>query len=159
MTRGSTVPSALDNLPWAVMFLIKQVIKIHRDYTTQLHQQTKINLIKTQFLKEWWFLGFSHSSMRILWCPEGSLKPGINWRCQKDLWRRHQVTGWDKDDGSLFNPERDWKEWCGPRRPEPDFWFNPWLTYLCCVNSLGPTCLTFPSPKKQRQSLGLSWGL
>ena len=33
-------------------FFIKQVIKIHCDYNMQLHQPTKINLIKTQFLKE-----------------------------------------------------------------------------------------------------------
>lgn len=149
MTRGSTIPSALDNLPWAVIFSFKkQVIKIHHDYNMQLHQQTKINLIKTQFFKEWWFLGFSHSSARFLWCPEGSLKPGINRRCQKDLWRRHQVTGWDKDDGSLFNLERDWKRVVRSLGSGARFPVQPLAHYLCYVNSLRPTAQPPPHLKE-----------
>ena len=104
----------------------------------QLHSQTKINLIKTQFLKEWWLLGFLHSSVKILWCPEGSLHLGINRRCQKDLWRRHQAAGWDKDNSSSFYLERHQRRWCEVPRFDPYLW----TTYLYYVSSLRPNLLS-----------------
>lgn len=137
-------------LNWAtrdvLSFFIKQVVKIYCNCNVQLHSQTKINLIKTQCLKEWWLLGLSHSSRKILWCPENSLKLRINWKCQKDLRKRHHRIGWNKDNSNFFATPKESCKDLGHRADFPGSTPGSHTFLICLTSDPGPNLSKLHKP-------------
>lgn len=56
---------------------MKQVLKIYHNYNVQLHSKPQINLIKSQFLREWRLLGLFHSSRKACNAQRADFNQGL----------------------------------------------------------------------------------